>query len=218
MSKETELPPAPQGEALHDDLYWDAFWFRNRTKILLVAGIVVIAGTVIFGWMALSASNAHSAATKLATASDLAAYEAIAKDYPRTPAGADALIRVAALQRDAGKFAESTSAFEQFVKQFPKHSLIGGARLGIGQNAAASGDTKLALATFREVVAKDPASYAAPFALYAAAEIHLREFQRDEARVLLQEISTAHPTSYVARLASMQLSAMGSGEAVVAPQ
>ena len=105
--------------------------------------------------------------------------------------------------------AESTAAFEQFLQSYPKHSLAGGALLGIGQNQDASGDAAAASATFQSVADRYPTSYAAPFARYALAEIHLRDFRRDEARALFEAIQTEAPDSVVARLAAAQLARLG---------
>jgi len=218
MKKIPTPEPAPLSDASHDDLYWEAFWFHHKTKLLALLGILLLAGLGTFGWMAITTASTRAAADKLAVATDLPAFEAVAKEYPRTQAGADALLRIAALQRDAGRLQESTAAFQQFIDTFPKHSLIGGAWLGIGQNAAAGGDPKLAMTTFTELASKYPSSYAAPFALYAAAEIHLRNFERSEAQALFQKITTAHSSSYVARLATMQLSALGSEDVLATPQ
>jgi TolA-binding protein len=66
------------------------------------------------------------------------------------------------------------------------------------------------MATYQQVVDKYPKSYAAPFAGYAQAEILLRDFRRDEAKVVLDSLVSQFPDSTVARLASAQLSRIGS--------
>jgi TolA-binding protein len=81
--------------------------------------------------------------------------------------------------------------------------------LGIGQNQEASGDQANAATTYQQVLTQYPASYAAPFAAYAEAEILLRDFQRTEAVKRYNMIVSQFPRSPVAFMSMQQLRRLG---------
>ncbi|MEI6493347.1 MAG: tetratricopeptide repeat protein, partial [Verrucomicrobiota bacterium] len=144
-----------------------------------------------------------------AEAKDIPQFEAVVKNYGGTMPSADAVLLIAAANQKAGKLDESTAAFQNFLKSFPTHPLAGGALLGIGQNQDAAGNSKDAMATYQQVVEKYPKSYAAPFAGYAQAEILLRDFRNDEAKVVLDSLVSQFPDSTIARMAAAQLTRLG---------
>jgi len=215
-----QTPPAEDAVIEESGLEWDLFWHLHKSKILLalVAAIGVAGGSLV--WYVSNTLTTQAAETRLATANDLSALEAVVKKYPRSMPAADALLRIAALERDAGKLDASTAAFNKFLTLFPAHPLAGGALLGIGQNQDAAGNAKEAQATFEQVAARYPKSYAAAFALYCEAEILLREFRRDEARRVLESLLVQFPGSPVANFANAQLARIGakSVAGVVVPQ
>lgn len=206
--------PVFQGPQPIDDphLKWEMFWDKNKTAILggLVLLVVGILATIT--WFIYFNVQREASQRLLAEASGIAAFQAVVEKYPKSPAAADALMRIAAGEREAGDLAKSSSAFGVFLERFPDHSLAGGALLGIGQNQDAAGEADAAIATYQQVVTRYPQSYAAPFAAYSEAEILLRRFQRDEARRSYNMIVTQFPQSPAARMASAQLSRIGTAQ------
>jgi len=185
------------------------FWHTHKKNILLGAlAVLAIGGGSLF-WYVNSTLTAKAAIAALADAKDIPQLEAVIKNYGRSIPAADAILLVAADSQKAGKFEESTAAFQNFLKSFPNHPLAGGALLGVGQNLDATGKPVEAMATYQQVVDKYPKSYAAPFAGYAQAEILLRDFRRDEAKVVLDSLVSQFPDSTIARLAAAQLSRIG---------
>ncbi len=189
------------------------FWHEHKRKILLWAAAVLVLGGGSLAWYVSSSMNNLAAEEALAGARDAAAYESLIGKYPGTMPAADAGLLLASALRDAGKIEESTTAFRSFLKSFPAHPLAGGALLGVGQNQDAMGKAAEAAETFQQVAEKYPKSYAAPFARYAQAEILLREFNRQEAKPLLEAIQTEFPDSVVARLAVAQMARISSASA-----
>ncbi|MFA7345817.1 MAG: tetratricopeptide repeat protein [Terrimicrobiaceae bacterium] len=205
--------PIPTGDSVieHDEIDAALFWHQHKRTILLGALAAAVIGGGGLAWYVHSTLAAKAAVAALADASEISQLEAVVKNYGGTMPAADALLLVAAANRDAGKFDESTAAFESFLKSFPRHPFAGGALLGVGQNQDAAGKPVEAMATYQQVVERYPKSYAAPFAGYAQAEILLRDFRRDEAKVVLDSLVSQFPESTVARLASAQLTRLGTG-------
>jgi TolA-binding protein len=207
--------PVFQGPQPIDDptLKWELFWEKNKTPILGAIVLAVVAALAASAWMVYFTAQRHAAQKLLAEAADIAAFQAVVQKYPKSPAAADALLRIAAAEREAGNLPKSNEAFQTFLDRFPDHPLAGGALLGIGQNQDAAGEADSAIATYQQVVTRYPQSYAAPFAAYSEAEILLRRFQRDEARRSYNMIVSQFPQSPAARMASSQLSRIGNTQA-----
>ncbi len=198
--------PTPEGPVLEtDELEWELFWHRHKTKILGGAAALILIGLAIGGWYLSSSATDAAARKMLAEANDAAAWSAVIEKYPRSMPAADAYFRLADVQRTNGTLQESTATFRKFLDVFPNHPLAGGALFGVGQNLDAEGKAEEAMAAYREVIERYPKSYAAPFAAYSEAEIFLRDFRREEARRVLEALQSAHPDSTVARLAGAQL-------------
>ena len=203
--------PVPNDDAVieHDEIDAALFWHTHKNNILLGILAVLAVGGGSLAWYVSSSLTAKNSVAALAVANDVPQFEAVIKNYGGTMSAADAMLLVAAANQKAGKLDESTAAFQNFLKSFPAHPLAGGALLGVGQNQDAAGNSKDAMATYQQVVEKYPKSYAAPFAGYAQAEILLRDFRRDEAKVVLDSLVSQFPESTIARLAAAQLSRIG---------
>lgn len=199
-------PPAQDPLLETNGLEWELFWHHNKKKILLGSLILLLGAGIFIAWYVSTVVTGNAAQEALADANETPALEAIVKKYPKTTAAADALLLIAAAHREQRKMQESTAAFQKFLEMFPEHPLAGGALLGIGENFDASGDSQKAINIYQQVGVQYPKSYAAPLARYSEAEILLREFRRDEARRVLDDIVTQFPQSQVAHLAAAQLS------------
>lgn len=207
--------PVLQGSLPLDDssLKWELFWEKNKTAILGAVALLVLGGIGIGAWFVYSNLRNAAAQKLLAEATAIEEYEAIVAKYPGTMSAADALMRLAAAQREAGDLDKSTASFQKFLEKFPTHQLAGGALLGVGQNQDAAGKADAAVATYQQVVTQYPQSYAAPFAAYAEGEILLRRFQREEARRSFNMVVTQFAQSPAARMASSQLNRLGANQA-----
>lgn len=207
--------PVFQGPQPIDDPYlkWELLWEKHKTAILGGLVLLLVAVIAAIAWFIYLNVQRESSQRLLAEATDIAGFQAVVEKYTKSPAAADALLRIAAAEREAGDLAKSTAAFQSFIDRFPEHPLAGGALLGIGQNQDAAGDADAAIATYQQVVTRYPQSYAAPFAAYSEAEILLRRFQRDEARRSYNMIVSQFPQSAAARMASSQLSRIGNTQA-----
>jgi TolA-binding protein len=206
----TETPLLPTPTPIDDPtLKWELFWEKNKSAILGAAALLVIAAIGAGVWFVYSSARAAAAQKLLADATDIAGFEAVINQYPGSMPAADALLRLAAAQREAGDLEKSTAAFQKFLEKFPDHPLAGGALLGVGQNQDAAGKTEAAVAIYQQVVTQYSKSYAAPFAAYSEGEILLRRFQREDALRSFNMVVTQFPQSPAARMASSQIGRLG---------
>jgi len=210
MTDPKPLPATDTPVLEHDELEWELFWHRHRTKILGGAVALVLAVGAFIAWTVSQSIASEASQQMLANATDSAGWEALIAKYPKSVAAADAYFQLASAQRDARKLDESTATFQKFLNVFPEHVLAGGALLGVGQNLDAAGKSEEAVTTYQQVVVKYPKSYAAPVAAYSAAEIQLRLLKRDEARRALEALVSDFPASYAGQLAQSQLQRLGS--------
>jgi len=215
---EPNQQPVLQGPVLEgSSLEWDLFWEKNKSLILGILAVIVVGGVCVASWFAYSSSQNAAAQTLLSEAKGISGLQAVVDKFSKTMPAADALMQIAAAEREAGNMEKSTAAFREFLNRFPKHPLAGGALLGVAMNQDASGDVQSAMTTCQQVVTQFPQSYAAPFAAYTEAEILLRGFQIEEARRGFNMVVTQFPASPAARMSAGQLSRLGGGSPT-APQ
>jgi TolA-binding protein len=209
----SETPVIPTSLPIDDPmLKWELFWEKNKSAILGAIALLVVGGIALGTWFIYSSLRSTAAQKLLARATGIEEYEAVVTQYPGSMPAADALLRLAAAQREAGDLEQSTAAFQKFLEKFPDHPLAGGALLGVAQNQDATGNSDAALTTYQQVVTQYPKSYAAPFAAYSEGEILLRRFLRDEAQRSFNMVVTQFPQSPAARMASSQLGRLGASQ------
>lgn len=209
----TETPVIPSPLSIDDPmLKWELFWEKNKSAILCGISLLVVGAIALGAWFIFSSLRTAAAQKLLADATGIEGYEAVVSQYPGSMPAADALLRLAAAQRDAGDIDKSTAAFQKFLETFPDHPLAGGALLGVGQNQDAKGNSDAAVVTYQQVVTQYPKSYAAPFAAYSEGEILLRRYLRDEAVRSFNMVVTQFPQSPAARMASSQLGRLGAAQ------
>ncbi|GAB4168470.1 MAG: hypothetical protein Fur0032_06770 [Terrimicrobiaceae bacterium] len=197
-------PPSDERVLTDESLGMELFWEKNKNVIILGSVVLVLAVLAVLGFWAYRESSRAAAARALAEAGNLEALRAVSENFRGSNPGAVASILVAADLRTGGNIKASTEAFESFAASEPNSPLFVLARLGVAQNAAASGDMETALSVYRELGAgTDP--FAAPLArLFEAREL-VDSGKWAEARSLLQSISSEFPSSIPARLVSGQL-------------
>src|SRR5256885_7352322 len=183
----------------------EVFWDRYKKEVMAVL-ILALVGVAAFGGYRLYADRqANAAAEMLASAKTAADFQKVMAEYPSTAAGASAYLLLADAQRNDKKFAEANATLQTFLDKFPKHELIGTARLATAGNLEALGKKDEALAAYQRVVADNPKGFMAPIALYS--EIHLLKEKKkiDEARRVCETLMTQYRESRLAPDAAYQL-------------
>jgi tetratricopeptide (TPR) repeat protein len=200
-----DQPPAE--EQLFDTGEFEAglFWQRHRRTILLGAAIAVVGVIAIVAWLINSYNARIDAGAAFANAASPGAWREVIAKYPDSKQAADAYFLLAESQREQGDVAESTETYRKFLTVFPKHSLAGGARLGIAENLEISGKTAEAVTALKEAQEGGAGDYAAPYAALLEGRIYLRQGRLDEARRIFSTLVSTYSRSPAARAAGAQL-------------
>ena len=203
-------PMDPMGEA-NLLLPQDEFWENHKSKILagVLAIVVVALGAVgVTAWQSKARSEAAAA---LAQASAPAEWRAVWEAHPRTPAGVNAALLLAAALRNEGDLPASSAVYEALLAQKGGiEALLPEAALGLAQNGLLQSpeNPSAAVEAFREVAARFPGKPAAAVALLTEGEILVQAKQEAEAAAVFRNLMADYPGSIPARVASAQLQAI----------
>ena len=194
-------PTTPPPETGFDPL---VFWFHHQTKILILAGLFIVAMAAygVFEW-----AHMHKLAVSaegFAAAQNEDDYRKIISEYPGTPAAGNAQLLLANQLRNQKKFDESSSILRDFIDKYPKHELISGAWTSLAANQEAQGKIDDALATFQKVSTSYSTSFSAPVALLEQARILKSKGKTDEARRIYEQIMTQYQDNFIAQQAAIE--------------
>jgi len=194
-------PTTPPTETGFDPL---VFWFHHQTKILILAGLFLVAMAAYGAFEWAHAHKLASSAEVFSSAKTGDDFRKIISDYSGTPAAGNAQLLLANELRSQGKLDESSSILRDFIDKYPKHELISGAWTSLAANQEAQGKTDEALATFQKVSTSYTTSYSAPVALLAEARILKTKGKTDEARRIYEQIMTQYQDNFIAQQAALE--------------
>lgn len=183
---------------------FDLFWEQHRQKIVLVSAALLFIGIAIGGLLLISRSHRIASENLFSQSSDMVGWEKVVSSYPRSGAAANAMLLIAAAQREAHDLAASNKTYTQFLEKFPHHPLAITAMIGHALNADTAGDSRQALDQLQQASVAYPKSYGAPFALWMRARILARTGQSEEAKKTVQMISTQYPDSFINQMLLQQ--------------
>jgi TolA-binding protein len=183
----------------------EVFWDRYKKEVMAVLVFALLGVAGFAGYQLYKNRQENAGAAALSGAKAPADFQKVISQYPSTSAGASAYLLLADAQRNEKKFADANGTLQTFLDKFPKHELVGTARLAMAGNLEALGKKDEALAAYQRVVADDPKGFVAPIALYS--EIHLLKEQKkiDEARRVCETLMTQYRDSRLAPDAAYQL-------------
>jgi predicted negative regulator of RcsB-dependent stress response len=183
----------------------EVFWDRYKKEVMAVLVLALVGVAAFGGYQLYKNRQENAAAGALSGAKTAVDFQKVISQYPSTSAGASAYLLLADAQRNEKKFAEANGTLQTFIDKFPKHELVGTARLATAGNLEALGKKDEALAAYQRVVTDDPKGFMAPIALYS--EIHLlkEKKQIDEARRVCETLMTQYRDSRLAPDAAYQL-------------
>lgn len=166
----------------------DVFWQQHGKKIIAAIACVVLIGVVMFYRQRLTAEQEELAATKLAQANDAATLRQLAAEYRGKELAAQALLRLAGAESQAGHPKETGEAYQQFLAEFPHHSLADSAQFGLAALQESQGSFELAKSQYQQLASTRPDSYTAIPARLGAARCAEELGQLKEARQLYEEL------------------------------
>jgi TolA-binding protein len=183
----------------------EVFWDRYKKEVMAVLVFALLAVAGYGGYRFYNDRQANAAATQLASAKTPADFQKVITGYPNTSAGGSAYLLLADAQRNEKKFDEANKTLQTFVDKFPKHELVGTARLAMAGNLEALGKKDEALAAYQRLVAGDPKGFVASVALYSQIHLLKEKKQIDEARKVCETLMTQYRESRLAGDAAYQL-------------
>ena len=124
-----------------------------------------------------------------------------------SPAERNAYDRAFNLLKD-GRYPQAISAFDAFLKAYPKSSYADNAQYWLGEANYVSRQFKRALQEFEKVVSHYPHSPKVPDAMLKEGYTYYELHQWDQARTVLQDVIKRYPQSTARRLAETRLQRM----------
>ncbi len=182
----------------------EIFWALHKQKILIGAALLVAAllgSSLYFGIQAIQSQKAEAA---YATADSVEGWQAVIRQFPNAIAAGNSYLRIAVKLRDDGKYQESDSAYNSFIRQFPKHPLLVDAYMGLAANAELEKQPDKALEYYKEVTIQFGSSYQAPMALFHQGRLTEAKGQLKEAQQLFESVVQRYPESVAAGVAGRE--------------
>jgi TolA-binding protein len=193
-------------------------WFEaNKKQTVWGAGGLLILGVIIAFFLyrqdqgEITASEALSNVavpqmTGAAGRGDSAdAYLKVAAAYPKSGAGARALLLAAGSLFAEGKYPESKAQFERFKREHGSSPYVAEALLGIAACLDAEGKSREAMTGYKDLIDRHPTAYVLPQARFALARLYEAQNEPEQARNLFEEVERSNPYGSLGSEAGMRL-------------
>jgi len=144
-------------------------------------------------------------------------YLKIAGEYPKSPAGARALLLAGGHLFTDGKFSEAQAQFEKFTREHHDSPLMGEALLGVAACLDAQGKTDAAVAAYKEITSRHPGDSVVPDAKFSLARLYEVQNKPELARDLYQEVERESRFSSKAIEAGMRIEDLNAKYPKLAP-
>jgi predicted negative regulator of RcsB-dependent stress response len=193
-------------------------WFEaNKKQTLLGAGSILVVGVIIAFFLYRQNEADIAAGEALSNVSmpqmtaggsrpDTAeAYLKVAAAYPKSRAGARALLLAAGSLFVDGKYPEAKTQFERFKRDYSDSPFLGEALLGIAACMDAQGQTREATAAYKDVIDRHSGDSNVPHAKFALGRLHEAQNEPEKARNLFEEVERADPYGSLGDEAKMRL-------------
>jgi tetratricopeptide (TPR) repeat protein len=187
MTTETPLSPP----------LFDLFWEEYSRKILLALGIVFLLLLTTGAILLVRHSRRVASEELLSKSSDIASWKKVVSSYPGSGAAADAMLLIAAAQRQTHDLKQANATYVQFLEQFPHHPLAISAIMGRAFNEDLAAHPDQALDLFQQASVAYPKSYGAPFALWMRARLLTRMGKTEESKKTSEMIAMQYPDSFI---------------------
>jgi tetratricopeptide (TPR) repeat protein len=178
---------------------------HQRALIILFIGLVLaaVAYIIIDG---LKDGAEKQAGAALVAATDLASYQATAKQHPDTLAGGSAMIISAQLQWDDGQQEASVKTLNDFLTRYPDHPGRPSAMASLGTRLIRLDRSEEAAGNFRKILEDPKAQYLAPLALISLGDIDWKAGKIEEAEASYKRVATDYSESPFAYSANRRMS------------
>lgn len=131
-------------------------------------------------------------------------YLKVAADYPRSSAGARALLLAAGSLFTEGKYSEAQAQFQRFLREHRDSPFLGQAMLGIAACLDAQGKTEDAITAYKSLIQHHPGENVMPQAKFALARLYEAQNKPEQARTLFEDVARGDPNSSLGSEAGMR--------------
>jgi TolA-binding protein len=193
-------------------------WFEANKKQTLWGAVIIVALGVIIAFFLYRQNEADIAASEtLSNASipqmsgtgsraDTAeAYLKVAATYPKSRAGARALLLAAGSLFVDGKYPEAKAQFERFKRDYSDSPFLGEALFGIAACLDAQGQTREAMAAYKDVIDRHSGDSNVPHAKFALGRLYETQNEPEQARNLFEDVDRTDPYGSLGDEARMRL-------------
>jgi tetratricopeptide (TPR) repeat protein len=193
-------------------------WFEaNKKQALYGGGGLLVVGVIVAFFLyrqneqELAASEALSNVsvpqmTGMGPRTDVAqAYLKVAATYPKSGAGARALLLGAGSLFLDGKYADAKTQFERFRREYPDSPFVGEAMLGVAAYLDAQGSSRDAMTAYKDVITRRSGDNVLTQARFALARLYEAQNEPEQARNLFEEVERTDPYSSLGSEAGMRL-------------
>jgi TolA-binding protein len=163
------------------DPAWDQYKFHILGAVALV--ILILVGLVWF-WHAEN-TKALAAMEQFSTAETAEEWQAVVTEFPKTPAAALAMIKIANQAQGEKRFTDASATYREFLTQFPKHPIAPAAQFALGRSYQASGQTDQAVQIFESILSAKPQHPFFGGASVSLAEILISRNENERAKQIL---------------------------------
>ncbi len=193
-------------------------WFEaNKRQTLWSAGGLLVLGVIVAFYIyqqdeaeiaaseALSNVSVPQLTSGGARGDTAEAYLKVAATYPKSRAGARALLLAAGSLFVEGKYAEAQAQFERFRRERTDSPFIGEALLGIAACRDAQGNAREAMAAYKDLIDRHLSDNVLPQARFALARLYEAQNDPEQARNLFEEVERSDPYGSLGSEAGMRL-------------
>jgi TolA-binding protein len=193
-------------------------WFEaNKKQTLWGAGVILVVG-VIIAFFVYRQNEAEIAASEALSnvslpqmsgagvrADTAEAYLKVAAAYPKSRAGARALLVAAGSLFVDGKYDEAKAQFERFRREYSDSPFMGEALLGIAACLDAQGKAREAIAAYKDLIDRHSGNVVLPQARFALARLYEAQNEPEQACNLFEEVERNDPYGSLGSEAGMRL-------------
>jgi tetratricopeptide (TPR) repeat protein len=205
MSEDLQDTPRPLGEIAIGPSKFEQFLDRNQKGMIGLAVIIALAGGGYIIHRGIERSQREDAGTALSKASQLTEFQAIAKDFPGTPAAGSAELLAAERQWDDKQPDAAIATLRQFISANPAHPAVPTAQASLGAKLVKQNQPAEAEAAFQAVVDNPAARFLAPYALIQLGDLAKTAGDLDKAERLYTRAKSEYPDNSFGRIADQHL-------------
>ncbi len=207
MSADLKESSIPLAEISQEPNAFEQFLDRNQKGILVLAILLVIFAAAAVVYRGIQNSETQSAGIALSKAEDIAGFQSVIDQYPKSDSAGSAMVLLANAQWSAGNKDDSINTLRKFITNFPTHPALYTAKASLGAKLLSQGKSGDASAVFEEISNESAGEYMAPYALICLGDIAKDAGELEKAESYYAKVQK-YPDSNLASTASTRITTL----------